>query len=37
MNAVSLSNYTIVWDVVRNKIPEVQSIIAQIIEEESDR
>lgn len=28
-------NYTIVWDVAKNKIPEIQVIIAQIIEEES--
>ncbi|HMQ62006.1 MAG TPA: DUF86 domain-containing protein [Flavilitoribacter sp.] len=28
-------NYTIVWDVAKNKIPEIQMIIAQIIEEES--
>jgi len=28
-------NYTIVWDVAKNKIPEIQTIIAQIIEAES--
>lgn len=28
-------NYTIVWDVVKNKIPEIQIIIAQIIEAKS--
>lgn len=28
-------NYTIVWDVVKNKIPEIQVIVAQIIEAES--
>lgn len=28
-------NYTIVWDVVKNKIPEIQIVIAQIIEVES--
>jgi len=28
-------NYTIVWDVVKNKIPEIQVIVAQIIQAES--
>ncbi len=28
-------NYTIVWDVVKNKIPEIQVIVAQIIIAES--
>ena len=28
-------NYTIVWDVVKNKIPEIQVIVAQIIKAES--
>ncbi len=28
-------NYTIVWDVVKNKIPVIQSIVSQIIESES--
>ena len=30
-------NYAIVWDVVRNKIPEIKPIIAQIIESESNK
>lgn len=30
-------NYTIVWDVAKNKIPEIQKIIAQIIAEESNK
>jgi len=30
-------NYTIVWDVVKNKIPEIQAVIAEIIESESDK
>ena len=30
-------NYTIVWDVVRNKIPEITPIIAQIIDSEADK
>jgi uncharacterized protein with HEPN domain len=29
-------NYAIVWDVVRNKIPEIMPIIAQIIDSESN-
>lgn len=29
-------NYAIVWDVVRNKIPEITPIIAQIINSESN-
>jgi len=29
-------NYAIVWDVVRNKIPEIAPIIAQIIKSESN-
>ncbi|MFM7153927.1 MAG: DUF86 domain-containing protein [Bacteroidota bacterium] len=28
-------NYTIVWDVVKNKIPEIKEIISKIIEQES--
>ncbi len=30
-------NYTIVWDVVKNKIPDIQAVIAEIIESESDK
>lgn len=30
-------NYGIVWDVVRNKIPEIKLIIAQIIDSESHK
>ena len=30
-------NYAIVWDVVRNKIPEIKPIIAQIIDSESNK
>ncbi len=30
-------NYTIVWDVVRNKIPAIKLIVAQIIESESNK
>lgn len=30
-------NYSIVWDVVRNKIPEITSFIAQIIDSESNK
>lgn len=30
-------NYSIVWDVVRNKIPEITSIISQIIDSESNK
>ena len=30
-------NYSIVWDVVRNKIPEITPIIAKIISSESNR
>jgi len=29
-------NYTIVWDVAKNKIPDIQLIIAQIIENETN-
>jgi uncharacterized protein with HEPN domain len=29
-------NYSIVWDVIRNKLPEITPIIAQIIKRESD-
>ncbi len=29
-------NYAIVWDVARNKIPEITPIIAQIIKSESN-
>ena len=29
-------NYTIVWDVVRNKIPEITPIIAHLIKSESN-
>ena len=28
-------NYSIVWDVVKNKIPEIKSYVSQIIEKES--
>jgi uncharacterized protein with HEPN domain len=30
-------NYTIVWDVVKNKIPEVKVVILQIIEKELNK
>lgn len=30
-------NYSIVWDVVRNKIPDIKSIITQIIDSESNK
>lgn len=30
-------NYAIVWDVVKNKIPEIKSIVSQIIDIESSR
>jgi uncharacterized protein with HEPN domain len=30
-------NYAIVWDVVKNKIPEIQLLINQIIEKESNK
>lgn len=30
-------NYAIVWDVVKNKIPDIQAIIVQIIESESNK
>jgi uncharacterized protein with HEPN domain len=30
-------NYSIVWDVVKNKIPEIKEQIAQIIEEEQNK
>ena len=30
-------NYTIVWDVVKNKIPEITVTISQIIENHSDK
>jgi uncharacterized protein with HEPN domain len=30
-------NYTIVWDVVRNKIPEIKSVVSQIIEKELNK
>lgn len=28
-------NYTIVWDVVKNKIPEIKSVISRIIDQQS--
>lgn len=30
-------NYTIVWDVVRNKIPEIKLVVAQIIQKETNK
>ena len=30
-------NYTIVWDVVKNKIPEIKLVIARIIEKEAGK
>lgn len=30
-------NYSIVWDVIRNKIPEIKPVIAQIIENELNK
>lgn len=30
-------NYSIVWDVIKNKIPEIKPVIAQIIENELNK